>query len=106
MLISPQLVVYTCDRCTTRARVSSADARVPMHNCPGRALMSVPMIREGERAEVRLIPREDYVGTEDVRKDAAGGVFMRCEIERGDGHTDVWVYAPTARTSASAWRSD
>jgi hypothetical protein len=105
MLISPEPVVYACAGCTTRARVPAADTRVPMHNCPGRALMAIPLIREGERVDVRLIPREDYVGREDVRYAADGAVFMRCEVERAD-QTDVWVYAPTAHASASGPRSD
>lgn len=106
MLISPKPVVYACDRCTIRARVASADTRVPMHNCPGRALMSIPLIREGERADVRLVERDDYVNGDDVRKDAEGRVFMRCEVTRADGHTDVWVYCPTAYASASAFSSE
>lgn len=59
--------------------------------------MNLPMIREGERADLRLIEREDYVGSDlgQVTTDAEGRVFMRCEIER-QAQTDVWVYAPVA----------
>lgn len=69
-----------------------------MHNCTAAALMSLPMIREGEHADVRLVPRDDYVGADhdQVRTDAEGRVFMRSEIERADGRTDVYVYAPVA----------
>jgi hypothetical protein len=95
-LLNPQPVIYVCDDCTARMPVNPADHRIPMHNCRGRALMSLPMIREGERAEVRLVERDDYVAGEDVRTDAEGRVFMRCEVHREDGHADVWVYAPTA----------
>lgn len=75
-----------------------------MHNCRAAALMSLPMIREGADADVRLIPRDDYVGADHglVREDAEGGVFMRSEIVHADGHTDVFVYAPMARLSATA----
>jgi len=84
--------------------VAPADRRVPMHNCPAAALMSLPMIREGETADVRLIEREDYVGADTglVRTDAEGRVFMRAEVERQDGRVDVWVYAPTAVVNAEA----
>jgi hypothetical protein len=83
-------------------QAAAADHRVPMHNCQAAALMSLPMIREGERAHVRLVERDDYVGGEDVRTDAEGRVFMRSEIERADGHVDVWVYAPTAHVRLTA----
>jgi hypothetical protein len=101
-ILTPEPVVYVCDRCPERARIPSADHRVPMHNCRGRALMSVPMIREGERADVRLVPRGDYVNGDDVRADQEGRVFMRSEVEHPDGHVDVFVYAPTAYSVASA----
>jgi hypothetical protein len=94
-------VVYVCDKCPTRSRVGGADRRVPMHDCPGRALMSVPLVPEGQRGELRLIERDDYVGTEDVRTDAEGRVFMRAELETATG-ISAWVYAPTVHTNVGA----
>lgn len=73
-----------------------------MHDCPGLALMAIPMVRAGERADVRLVDREDYVGTEDVRTDAEGRPWMRSEVEHHDGHVDVYVYAPTAHAGSRA----
>jgi hypothetical protein len=73
-----------------------------MHNCPGLALMSIPMIPAGSRADVRLVERDDYVAGEDVRTDAEGRPWMRAEVERESGQVDVWVYAPTAHTGYRA----
>lgn len=72
-----------------------------MHNCVGMALFTLPLIHAGERADVRVIEREDYVGSEDVRTDAEGRPIMRAEVERDSGQVDVWVYAPTAHAGAS-----
>lgn len=93
-LFAPRL--YECPRCTVTARIPAADPRTPMHNCAGLALMSVPLVPAGEHADVRLVEREDYVGSDDVQLDANGRPWMRAEVERPDGRTDVWVYAPTA----------
>jgi hypothetical protein len=97
----PTPVTYVCGHqpaCATTMRVQPADTRTPMHNCPAAALMSLPMIREGERANVTLVEREDYEGADHgkIRLDAEGRPFMRSEVEHADGHTDVFVYAPTA----------
>lgn len=105
--LRPEPVVYVCGHrpaCASKMGVSPADPRVPMHNCTAAALMSLPMIREGESSDVRLVAREDYVGSDagKVRTDAEGRVFMRSEIERPDGRIDVWVYAPTATLDTRA----
>lgn len=92
--LDPPAQVYVCDACPLRVRIP-ADSRIPMHNCTGRALLSVPLIREGERVDVRPVPRDDYVGGDQVRTDATGAVFMRCDVERAD-RIDTWVYAPVA----------
>ncbi len=73
-----------------------------MHECTGMALMSVPMVLDGQRADVRLVERGDYVGREDIRLDAEGRAHMRAEVEHADGHVDVFVYAPTAHMGVSA----
>lgn len=105
--LRPDPVIYVCGHepaCATRMPVHPADRRTPMHNCTAAALMSLPMIREGEKAAVRLIDREDYVGADNgkVRTDAEGRVFMRSEVEHADGHVDVCVYAPVATLAMEA----
>jgi hypothetical protein len=97
----PDPVVYVCGHrpaCNARMPVYPYDRRTPMHDCGAAAFMSLPMIREGVDADVRLVPREDYVGADhgQVRTDADGRVFMRSEVVYADGHTDAYVYAPVA----------
>jgi hypothetical protein len=65
-------------------------------------MMEIPMRRAGEDSEVRLVEREDYVGTEDVRTDEDGRVWMAAQVVHGDGHEDRFVYAPTAYVNARA----
>lgn len=93
---------WECSRCSAGTRTPPDDPRTPMHDCPGMALMSIPMVRAGEKAEMRVVEREDYVGSEDVRVNAEGTPIMRAEVEREDGRVDVWVYAPTAHSGATA----
>ncbi len=85
-------------------QVDPADRRTPMHNCPAAAGMTLPMIREGLDATVRLVEREDYVGDDagQVRADEEGRVFSRSEVVHADGHTDAFVYAPVAVWAGSA----
>lgn len=67
-----------------------------MHNCPGMRGFSIPMVPAGQRADVRLVERGDYLAGEDVPLDGEGRPWMRAEVERPSGQVDVWVYAPTA----------
>lgn len=60
-----------------------------------RGLM-VPLVPAGARGEHRIIEREDYVGSDDVRLDGEGRPTMAVELVRDDG-TDRTVYAPCAR---------
>lgn len=105
--LRPEPVVYVCGHrpaCASRMRADPADARTPMHNCPAATMMSLPMIREGEHADVRLIERGDFLGADagKVRTDANGRPWMRAEVERSSGQIDVFVYAPTATVASGA----
>lgn len=75
-----------------------------MHPCKGLTLMVVPLVRAGTRAETRLIPREDYVGHDDVQRDAEGAVWMAAKTVRDDGE-DLAVYAPCAWGNGEGVRS-
>lgn len=72
-----------------------------MHECAGKAGFRLPMLAEGERGDIRLIEREDYVGREDVQVDGNGRPIMRAEVEHADGHTDVYAYAPTVNVKVT-----
>ncbi len=100
-VVIPGSVLYVCEKCPAIRRVHVADTRVPMHNCAGRALMSVPLILQDSGHHVRLVEREDYVNGDDVQTDAEGTPWMRAEVETADT-VNVWVYAPVAHTSSSA----
>lgn len=88
--------IWTCPRCTTRAR-SVRPVPAPMHPCRGLAGLSVPMLPEGVRADVRPVEREDYIGGDLVQTDGEGRPVMAVVTTRDDGQ-DCTVYAPTATT--------
>jgi|SRR5882757_8198 len=95
-LIPPDQV-WVCPYCPSSIKTKGAGARTPLHECPAKAGFRLPMLAQGERGDVRLVEREDYVGGEDVQTDGDGRPIMRAEVEHADGHCDTYVYAPTAR---------
>lgn len=66
-----------------------------MHNCAGTGGMSVPLVPKGTKGELRVVEREDYVGTESVQRNDEGRPIMSVVTIRDDGQ-DCTVYAPTA----------
>jgi hypothetical protein len=72
------------------------------HNCPKLGGLSTPMVAGKERAKVTVNEREDMIGSEDVTT-VNGRPVMNITTEYADGHTNVAVYAPTARGGAEAW---
>jgi len=100
-LIPPDQV-WVCAHCSTRIRTKGHGTTTPLHECSAHGGFRLPMLAEGERGDLRLVEREDYVGTEDVQVDADGRPIMRAELTREDGHTDVWAYAPTAHAGGRA----
>lgn len=89
---------YSCSRCTVRALVADAASGSPMHQCAGVAGMTVPLVPAGARSDVRMFAREDYVGTEDVQRDAEGHVWAAVRVTTDDAE-HVAVYAPTAHAA-------
>lgn len=102
--LRPEPIPYVCPACQARQPVMPADTRIPMHACAGRAGMLLPMVPEGERSDVRLVERGDFLGSDagKVRTDAEGRPWMRAEVERPSGQVDMWVYAPTATIESAA----
>jgi hypothetical protein len=86
-------VNWYCPRCDAAAR--TVDAKIPWHNCPGLAGLSVALVQEGVSAKVEAVERQDYVGGEDVQLDGNGRPVMAVVTTRDHGN-DVAVYAPTA----------
>lgn len=87
---------YECARCGVKAEIPAAITTVPMHACAGAKGFRLPMVPWQSGDRVFAIEREDMLNGEDVPVDADGRPIMRAEVERADGHRDVWVYAPTA----------
>jgi hypothetical protein len=55
----------------------------------------VPLLREGVKADVRAVEREDYVGKELVQVDDNGRPVMAVKTVRDDGE-DCTVFPATA----------
>ncbi len=89
---------YSCSRCPVGALVADTAPGSPMHQCAGAGGMTVPLAPAGARSDVQMIAREDYVGAEDVQRDAAGQVRTGARVVT-DETEHVVVYAPTAHAS-------
>lgn len=86
---------WGCQYCPARDLTRETGPHTRMHSCPRFGGLTMPMVREGDRADVRVNEREDYVGREIVAT-ADGRPVMSVTTEYPDGRTDVAVYAPTA----------
>lgn len=86
---------WVCPNCPAEGLTLEPNPRVPFHTCPGVAGLQAPLIRAGIRAKVERVEREDYVGHEQVQRDANGRPVMSLVTTRDDGQ-DVVVFAPTA----------
>lgn len=96
----PPAQIWVCQFCTTRIKTAGQGVNTPLHPCRAHGGFRLPMLAEGQRGDIRLVEREDYVGDEDVQL-ADGRPIMRAERVRDDG-TDAWVYAPTAHATGRA----
>lgn len=89
---------WVCPNCPAQARTVGQPNR--FHDCRGLGGFMAPMVLDGTDCRVVAVVREDYVGTEDVRLDAAGRPVMAVETRYADGRNDLAVYAPTAHLNA------
>lgn len=85
--------IWYCPKCNASARTN--DASQPMHPCRGLTGLMVPLVREGVRADLRPVEREDYVGKEMVQTDGEGRPVMAVKTVRDDGE-DCTVFPATA----------
>jgi hypothetical protein len=97
----PPVQVWACRDCNLRIETRGHGTKTPLHECAGHGGFRLPMMAEGLDARLKIVEREDYVGSEDAQL-ADGRPVMRAEIEHADGHTDAWVYAPTAHAGSRA----
>lgn len=87
---------WVCSRCDHTFVTRESRPHTPFHPCRGLAGLTSPMTPEGERVNVTVKEREDYVGDELVTRDGEGRPIMAVNVEREDGN-DVAVFAPQAR---------
>lgn len=99
-LLQPQVTRWECPRCNTRDTTRETGPHTRFHPCPSLGGLTAPMVREGERVNVVVHERDDYVGGEDVQY-ADGRPIQSITTEHADGHTDVAVLAPTAHSAGS-----
>lgn len=85
--------LWYCPKCNASAMTN--DASQPMHPCRGIAGLMIPLLREGVRADLRPVEREDYVGKDLVQVDGNGRPVMAVRTIRDDGE-DCTVFPATA----------
>jgi hypothetical protein len=100
-LLSPPVRRWACVACPATDTTAEVEPHTRMHACPAAGGMSVPMVPAGTRGRLQINMREDYVGREDVQRDADGRVVMSVNVIRDDG-MDCAVYAPTATSRGEA----
>lgn len=59
-------------------------------------MMSVPMVLEGEKSDVRMVEREDYIGDEVGINIVGGKAIMAAETRHADGRNDLVVFPGVA----------
>lgn len=87
---------WVCSRCDHVHVTHDVRPHTPFHPCRGLKGLTAPMTAEGERVDVRVHEREDYLGDEVVTRDGDNRPIMAVEVVRDDG-TDLAVFAPMAR---------
>lgn len=86
---------WYCPNCPVTDVTTEPRPHTRYHTCGGLRGLTAPLVLEGTKAKVEAHDREDYVGNDDVRKDANGRPVMSITTTRDDGE-DVMVFAPTA----------
>lgn len=94
------VVRWVCQHCPTVGVTRNGETN-RMHNCPGLAWITAPLIPEGVRVDVRVHEREDYVGGSMATLDANGRAVMAVETVHEDGN-DIAVFADCATTRAES----
>jgi hypothetical protein len=87
---------WFCPNCKLEDVTNEARPHSRFHVCPKLRGLTAPMLPKSMDAKVTVHEREDYVGTEDVFRDAEGRPIMSIVTTRADGTNDAMVFAPTA----------
>lgn len=99
VLLNPIPTRWYCPNCGATGVTTEARPHTRFHSCPALFGFSAPMAPEGVRCKIEAHEREDYEGTDDVRRDGNGRPIMSITTTRDDG-MDCVVYAPTAHARA------
>jgi hypothetical protein len=93
-------MLMSCPECSTRLLFGDEIPKQPvLHKCSGHGGMLLPMVKDGTKATITLVEREDYVGREQVQMHE-GRPIMAAKVTRDDGE-DCVVFAPVARGGGS-----
>lgn len=95
VVFEPPVRRWHCPACTATHTTRDARPHTPMHPCAKFGGMSVPFVPDGTAAKLEAVERQDYIGDEQVQRDADGRPVMSVVTTRDDGQ-DTTVYAPTA----------
>lgn len=89
-----RFVHWYCPNCQLEDVTHEQRPHSRFHTCPKLGLVA-PMLPAGTKAKVFSVEREDYLGTEIVRRDANGRPKMSVVTVRDDGQ-DCIAFAPLA----------
>lgn len=90
---------WACPNCPVTT--ISHDNGIAYHRCAGLHGLTAPLVPAGSKAEVRLVEREDYIGSEQGVRLVNGRPVMSLVTNRADGSNDAVVFAPTATLKAT-----
>lgn len=98
---------WECPTCGHQHITREPRAHVPMHPCPDRAGLDVPLVEVHTNAGLargtvrhRVVEREDYEGDAEGLRRADGRPVMAVHTERADGSHDTHVFAPSASATS------
>ena len=95
MNLDPGYVEWYCPECHVVARTRPEPNR--WHTCARLRGIQAPMLRKGAVGRIRVVEREDYIGTEKVQLVGEDKrPVMSIRTERPDGSNDTVVLAPVA----------
>lgn len=94
---------WYCPNCGRTEQIKTMKSpHVRMHICPKiEGGMTAPMIKQGIKAHVYAVMRQDYVGKERVQLSPTGKPVMTIVTVRDDGQ-DAIVFVPQARAEGKA----
>lgn len=91
-LLDPGYVDWYCPECGKTTRTRPVPNR--WHPCPRLKGISAPMLRKGVSGSIRIVERQDYVGSERVQLLGEDKRPVMSLVTTRDHGQDAVVYAP------------